>query len=557
MHTNTFSATLEHMFDSQSRSPQDPPPNERLRTRSFSVGRDDQLNYEWFEFCRWDSLPVADKLAELPSREPDASVASDLALIDLGLLSSCDAITFLQVHERVASWWSSVQATALVRASGTETYVENVILFDDVLGFDAHGSITIVDAIREEVSSALRWSPATTQHRLDSARLLKGPLAQTQRSLSLGEITSGHAAVIIATVSRLKGGWPPVGRPDLTEAAAQDRVREIAVFHAACLELEARVLPVARKSTVARTRQSANRALIAISPTAAEQRRSNALIARDVYVIDEPDGISTLLSRMSTEQAHACLSVLNTHASDPRWMSGVGDRLAADPHTIADQGSARTGTTPGQRRVDVLAALILACDSGAGRAIGSSDTPPPTPGSVDAPTHSGPLAAKIRAHLDIVIDLATLIGLRDGSAELIGVGAITAEAARELLADATMRRLVSDPVTGHQLDYGRRVYAVPQRLRAFIASRDASCRFPGCGRRAKACQVDHAVAWSDGGQTDRNNLGALCTRHHQLKTHSGWDILSSDISGAAVWQSPQGRQYEHEPERVIPEAPPF
>ena len=166
----------------------------------------------------------------------------------------------------------------------------------------------------------------------------------------------------------------------------------------------------------------------------------------------------------------------------------------------------------------------------------------------------------MRAHLSVTIDLATLLRLRDaiddvgiaaGQADLAGHGPVCATVVRDLLADpdsaVTIRRLVTDPVTGHMLDYGRRTYAIPRALRDHVTARDKACRFPGCNRRADLCQVDHAQAWDDGGHTSPANLGALCTRHHQLKTHAGWDITDSRPDGSCTWTSPQGRQYDHHP----------
>jgi hypothetical protein len=112
---------------------------------------------------------------------------------------------------------------------------------------------------------------------------------------------------------------------------------------------------------------------------------------------------------------------------------------------------------------------------------------------------------------------------------------------------ATMRRLVVDPYSGHLLDVGRRTYEVPRRLREYVAMRDRRCRFPGCGRRADRCQIDHALAWDYGGATSPANLGALCVRHHQLKTFVGWDIVHSRADGSCTWASPGGRRYEHDP----------
>ncbi len=122
----------------------------------------------------------------------------------------------------------------------------------------------------------------------------------------------------------------------------------------------------------------------------------------------------------------------------------------------------------------------------------------------------------------------------------------------------TLRRLVSDPVTGALVDRGRRSYQVTGPLREFLITRDGTCRFPGCGRRSDRCQMDHALPWEDGGRTDIENLGALCTRHHQLKTHGGWEITSSDADGSCRWRSPAG-QVAAVPARPLlppPEPPP-
>jgi hypothetical protein len=139
---------------------------------------------------------------------------------------------------------------------------------------------------------------------------------------------------------------------------------------------------------------------------------------------------------------------------------------------------------------------------------------------------------------------------RGGVAVIAGAGPVGVDVVRELLADpdvaVTMRRLITDPLTGHLLDLGRTRYEVPDRLREYLTIGDLTCRFPGCARKASRCQVDHADPWDDGGGTDRRNLGALCVRHHQLKTHTGWTITSSHPDGSCAWISPHAREYQHE-----------
>ena len=79
-----------------------------------------------------------------------------------------------------------------------------------------------------------------------------------------------------------------------------------------------------------------------------------------------------------------------------------------------------------------------------------------------------------------MMDLPTLLGLRDDPVAVLGAGGIPAEAARALAADAGFRRAIIDPATGGLLDYGRRTYVPPAALRRFLERRDQVCRFPGC-----------------------------------------------------------------------------
>jgi HNH endonuclease len=157
--------------------------------------------------------------------------------------------------------------------------------------------------------------------------------------------------------------------------------------------------------------------------------------------------------------------------------------------------------------------------------------------------------------VSITVDLATLVGLSDVPATVSGDGPgapslVDAGEIRALLAEGratTLRRLVTEPLTGRLIDRGRTAYRVSEPLRAFLTERDQTCRFPGCQRPAHRGQIDHAIPWDEGGPTDRSNLGVLCTRHHQLKTHAGWRILSSSSDGSCRWQAPSGLTYEHAP----------
>ena len=207
-------------------------------------------------------------------------------------------------------------------------------------------------------------------------------------------------------------------------------------------------------------------------------------------------------------------------------------------------------------RAEALTALVLA-----GRAPLAADV--------------GRRDARPGAEINLVIDLPTLLGLDDRPAQTWeGIG-VPAQVARDLAADATLRRLVSDPQTGQLLDYGTTTYHVPAPLARFIKARDRICGFPQCTRRAtrhgpattaRGIDLDHLEPYTpDGshppgrGGTDRANLGPRCRRHHILKTHLHWQVLhghsgtddrttDGTTAGTTRWRSPHGRTYNTRPD---------
>jgi hypothetical protein len=427
------------------------------------------------------------------------------------------SIETLQHLEREIARLYALQADVLVAVASARPVVDEFALLDPVS--DDERRIRIEDAVREEVAAALRWSSSMAQSRIDQARLLAGPLGQVRDALLVGEVSPRHVGVIVDAAGRLPGAIDRFrrGRDGLPDGRA---ITAQAEFGAACAELQRRVLPTARRSTVARTRQAARRAVMLIDAEGERRRQEQARCTRNVHVSDDLDGLSTLVARLASQDAHAVMAIVNALAG----------------------GDDHPELTVGERRAEALAALVLARGMGSRSADGT--------------------ALRVQARVDVVVDLPTLLGLADHPGELAGGGTavpVSVDGIREILADpridVSLRRLVVDPLSGHLLDVGRRSYRVPDSLRRFLAARDGVCRFPGCGRRADRCQVDHAVGWDDDGCTDIANLGALCVRHHQLKTHSGWDILESRADGSCIWRSPQGRIYQHRARRLLHPAP--
>ena len=167
-------------------------------------------------------------------------------------------------------------------------------------------------------------------------------------------------------------------------------------------------------------------------------------------------------------------------------------------------------------------------------------------------------ATVIAARSNRSLDTAMLRGQGEDDA------LVPAAEVRDLLVspniEVSLRRLITDPLTGHLLDASPRRYAPGERLRDFIEARDVRCRWPGCNARStgRGIDLDHAVPFDSGGTTQRANLGALCRRHHLLKTHAGFDLTDSDADGSCTLVTPSGSAYSHEAVPMLPaELPPF
>jgi hypothetical protein len=156
--------------------------------------------------------------------------------------------------------------------------------------------------------------------------------------------------------------------------------------------------------------------------------------------------------------------------------------------------------------------------------------------------------------VNVTVPITTLAGISDEPGELAGFGPITAEAARRIASDATLRRLLTDPATGALLDYGTTRYVPPQHLADHVIARDRTCRFATCSYPAESSQLDHTDPFrpdGTGGPTAASNLGAFHGRHHNDKTHHGFKVTQPE-PGRFVINTPVGLTYHVDPEIIGP-----
>ena len=121
----------------------------------------------------------------------------------------------------------------------------------------------------------------------------------------------------------------------------------------------------------------------------------------------------------------------------------------------------------------------------------------------------------------------------------LGVGA------RDYLAGLRIRMT---PVARGHCDHTRAEsgYRPSRALAHVVKVRNARCTAPGCGRPAARCDLDHTLAWEQGGITCECDLAPLCRHHHRCKQSQGWK-LEQTSPGVLKWQTPAGRRYTTTP----------
>ncbi|MEI2785196.1 MAG: DUF222 domain-containing protein [Candidatus Nanopelagicales bacterium] len=132
--------------------------------------------------------------------------------------------------------------------------------------------------------------------------------------------------------------------------------------------------------------------------------------------------------------------------------------------------------------------------------------------------------------------------MTDDGAQIEGYGPIADAHAEDLLRRLELPSAIIR-LTPPQFRIG---YAPTVKMRRYVQVRDRHCRFPGCRRTARSCDLDHIVAYP-AGPTDVDNLQPLCRTHHRVKTHGGWHVERGP-NNTMIWTSPRGKRYTSHPD---------
>ncbi|MGG7509091.1 DUF222 domain-containing protein [Plantibacter sp. YIM 135249] len=426
-----------------------------------------------------------------------------------------------------------------------------------------------------ELSAMTRVPERTIQHRLAESEALVDQLPTTLSALAAGSISAGHARVIVE---------------QLTDVDPADRA-----------EFETRILPLAQTRTAAQLKQLARQLREKLHPETIGTRHHRARQDRHVTLSPAPDGMSWLSILTTATIATAAYNRLadltaNTQrGGDPRTRAQLmvdnaqslllyGVTASSGPPTTiavptqvtptveddevpawaARSAPARpaasmddTAVTP-TRNVAVLDRIDERRPSAEPGP--TTDTPAPslptaeTLPTLEPRTATRPLPSieditdSIIPTVHVTVPVLTILGHEHQPGSLEGYGPIDPETAVRLSVHAkSFTRILTHPETGTVLSVSRERYVPPADMKRALAIRDTHCRAPGCNRLAKGCELDHTVPWSEGGETNVENLAHLCPKHHHLKHDTNWS-LKPGPDGVLHWISPSGQVFTTEPD---------
>jgi hypothetical protein len=352
--------------------------------------------------------------------------------------------------------------------------------------------------LEQELALARRTSMTSAGLEIERARALRQMFGGFAAALAAGQISTSHVTILVEKCR-------VVADPDILTA------------------IETLVLPLAKRLPPGKFAAQVARAIAKLDPDAAS-RRKEARKTRDVWFRAADDGMGLLTIYGAVEIVRAAF-----------------DRITVDGRALQ---LARGGASAAKGDDDATAGACRA-DAALARLLG--ETHPDGSVTFD-PSHAD-------ISLDVVMTEASIASGEDGLA-LVNDEPVPAAVARDYARFAkAWRRALVDPVTGHLIDHGRKVY-LPDDLRRYLLARDAGCIGPVCSTRHRSkLQLEHGIPFPDG-PSNTTNCRIWCTTDHHLKTDRHLDITDLKPDGSATWLTRFGQRIEIPPRPFLDTPPP-
>lgn len=354
--------------------------------------------------------------------------------------------------------------------------------------FTVAGTNSVIrDVGLDEIAFAMKWSTEWTRRQVTMSRCLVSRMPQVLEALSDGEISSYQSYVACEGLfDALAKSGVEINDLDSGGEISENFVERISYRM--------------REQNGVEFRRTVRRAVASLAPEEFEEAFEGACRNRTVKISHVNDGMAWLNAYLPGVDAERAWVAINNAAENL-------DGENSDYQKLAD------------------AFVALVC--------------------------GGVKNNGVNTEIQVVVGLDTLLELTDEPGVLKESGElVSAKTVRELAETSRLRRLVYENLSGKLIDYGRTTYRPPAALDVKVRARDGMCRAPGCTRSAEKTDLDHTIAWEDGGETSERNLVSLCRRHHNLKTHLNWSYEQMP-DGSVLWITPDGMKHKDPPHPVF------
>jgi hypothetical protein len=322
-------------------------------------------------------------------------------------------------------------------------------------------------------------------------------LAPTREAFAAGEISVGHASVVVRTMEAVEA------IPGIDPQTAG--------------EAQALLVETAQVVDPAQLGRAGQRLRHRLDPGAAERlaRDEDAQHgAREAYLFQESTGMWRMSGSLPPVMGAALMAALDPLAGPEPAPDGTPDprphrvRLADAFGHLATLSLAQRAGQPGAlpRRAGAATRMIVTADLSTLTA--------------DVTTAEGPAGAAF--------------GLLDTGEP--GGWELSPLTTQVLSCGAEVIPMLLDDVTGRPLDVGRTQYPFTPAQRRAIEVRDQHCTYPGCTAKPAWCDTHHLLPFSRGGRTAEANGTLACGWHHRFVHAHGW--TGRLIDGHVVWRAP-------------------
>jgi len=382
---------------------------------------------------------------------------------------------------------------------------------------------TVLDEARENPSVFIgRHADPTNRDHLDFARRAAVSDLAVQLSLSEDTILNYDRQAVVMR-SRTPKTWAAFRHGEITPQNAKTvtaLAESLPEDPAMWAQFDDKVADLAIRLTPARFRTRARVIREKLLGATLEERTVAEAAFRKVIAEAHPDGMASVYYYDTAEKVTLMMARVEEEARALR-------RVPGETRTMD------------QLRADVFAEIMLTIE-GEGSHVRDGG---PSNGNRNAKSRRNAVGVKV----GLLIPVMSLLGHSDEPATLEGYGPIDIATAKKLAASApSFFRILTHPITGTILDIDKTTLRIPADMRRWLEIRDQICIFPGCGKRARHCEIDHTKDRQYGGITKVTNLGHMCKKHHMEKHHTLWKPEHLP-DGRIRWTSPTGHVVDGDP----------